>query len=82
MSVRFFDLTDKRPGCTGHPIIRLNNFLSEAKREADRIELVIDTTEVPMKALELILKKHGFKVVDTKLKNNDIYVIIAEKKTQ
>ena len=73
------DLTEKKPGCTGHPILRLNRFLKEAKKKANDIEIIFDKNETPIRAIQMILKKHNFKAIRIEEENNQIVRIVAKK---
>ncbi len=71
------DLRERKPGCTGHPVIRLNNELRKAKKH-DLIRIIVREDDIPEKAITLTLKRFGYRAKEIKTKNGEID-IIAEK---
>ncbi|RLE79223.1 MAG: hypothetical protein DRJ52_08885 [Thermoprotei archaeon] len=59
--MKIIDLTVKRPGCTGHPVVRLNRVLRELK---DRRAIIrVKTSDIPVKVLERLVLKKGYKII-------------------
>ena len=45
------DLTRREPGCVGHPLMRLNRVMKEAK-DKDSVEVIFNQSEIPEKAIQ------------------------------
>ncbi len=71
------DLRERKPGCTGHPVVRLNLELKKAKNQKT-VKIVAKKDDLPRRALELTLKRYGFKLTDVK-EDEDRIEIFAEK---
>ena len=57
------DLTKREPGCIGHPVMRLNRKLREA-RGYDEVKIIFNVDDLPIDAAEILVRRHGFKVKD------------------
>lgn len=75
--MKIIDLTVRRPGCTGHPVMRLNRALRELEDEQATIR--VKTSEIPVKVLEKIVSKKGYKVVKITIEENYAEVEIQKK---
>lgn len=74
---RVIDLRERKPGCTGHPVVRLNLELKKIKKE-NLIKIIAKKDDIPKKALELALKRYGF--VSEKVIENESEIEILAKK--
>lgn len=59
--MKIVDLRHKEPGCTGHPIIRFSSILRNLKES--EVLLIVNPEDIPIKVVELVVGKHGYKVV-------------------
>ena len=60
--MEIIDLTVRKPGCTGHPIVRLNAVLRDMRKKRKSIKVIINTEDIPLRALELSLKRYKYKI--------------------
>lgn len=74
--MKVIDLRFKEPGCTGHPVVRLNNRLRELNEDKALIRFNLE--DIPLKALELLIGKHGYKVNEVRNINDYVEVIIIK----
>ncbi|MCF8885302.1 MAG: hypothetical protein QXK95_01685 [Nitrososphaerota archaeon] len=68
----FIDLTEKKPGCTENPVVRLSQLLSRVEEGNAVLKVVSDEREIPLKVLEKLAEKRGLKIIllerdDTKI---------------
>ncbi len=54
------DLRFKEPGCGGHPVTKLNRVLKEFN--GSEAVILINPEDIPVKVLEVLIDRHGFKV--------------------
>ncbi len=77
--MKTIDLLTKKPGCVGHPVVRLNTLLRDAKSKEQEIKIIFSPKEIPTKVIEISLKKHGFELIGIE-KNNAFAVAYAKIK--
>ena len=73
------DLRERKPGCTGHPVVRLNLELNKAK-DQKLVKIIANKEDLPKKALTLALKRYGFELAEVNETDNDLQ-ILAKKIT-
>jgi len=78
--VDVIDLRVREPGCTGHPIVRLNTLLREVKGKGRDIRVIVNPEDIPFKALKLTLKKHGYEIISVKEKESYLEVEASPKR--
>ncbi|MEN2974222.1 MAG: hypothetical protein ABDH32_01435 [Candidatus Caldarchaeales archaeon] len=60
--VYLIDLTEKKPGCTENPVIRLTQLLSRVEEGRGSLKVVSDEREIPFKVLEMLARKRSLKI--------------------
>ncbi|MCS7126143.1 MAG: hypothetical protein NZ929_04450 [Aigarchaeota archaeon] len=60
--VYFIDLTEKKPGCTENPVIRLTQLLSRVEEGRGILRVTSDEREIPLKVLEKLANKRNLKL--------------------
>lgn len=73
--VYVIDLKERKPGCTGHPVVRLNLELRKA-RNKDLVKIIANKDDIPRRALILILKRYGFELAEISEKDGEVQVLI------
>ncbi len=71
--MKVIDLRFKEPGCTGHPVVRLNNRLRELNE--DRVLIRFNLEDIPLKALELLIGRYGYRVDEVRNVNDYVEVV-------
>jgi len=71
--LKVIDLRFKEPGCTGHPVVRLNNRLRELNE--DRVLIRFNLEDIPLKALELLIGRYGYRVDEVRNVNDYVEVV-------
>lgn len=61
MDEYFIDLTEKKPGCTENPVIRLTQILTRMEEGRGVLKVTSDEREVPLKVLEMLADKRNLK---------------------
>jgi len=65
--LNIIDLSVRRPGCTGHPVTRLNRVLRELHE--NRVIIRVKVSEIPIKVLEKMVLRRGYKVAKVNIRN-------------
>lgn len=55
------DLRFREPGCSSHPVTKLSRVLKEFK--GSEAVILVNPEDIPVKVLEVLIDRHGFKVV-------------------
>ncbi len=72
------DLSKYEPGCTGHPLMRLNRKLREAKKY-DSIKIIFNLEDLPFDAAEILLKRNGFEIKTKEVKDKTCILFCTKK---
>jgi len=75
--VRVVNLTYREPGCTGHPIIRLNNVLKSLKES--EVLLMVNPDDIPVKVIELFVSRYGYRVSEVSGRGDYLEVRIVRQ---
>lgn len=78
MKEYFIDLTEKKPGCTENPVVRLSQLLSSVEEGKAVLKVISDEREIPLKVLQKLAEKRGLRI--TLLEKDDTKITVVYSK--